>query len=373
MKKVLLSVVLAMLTLAVSAQSTEVQARAAFLKAQELYGNGDFAGAIERLENAKSLLGSSNPRIDHLLANSHWEEGDLVGAKSALTSYFKNAKESDPNYNTMLLLLADVDGAIASGAKKAEARASGKQIVYNLDEGTSFKVVTEMKNREGQLDYTIRMENNYKVLSVGNQYAIKNTFEDVSLTPNGDSMMKGMLDNIGEYMGLFVGKSYDFTLSPLGQITVSSNSAAMRDQIGLEIDGLKMMKMYKKSFKTTRLDWEFNPQYLAATLNYTFIQLPEVLEQGTVWEMSVVLPNPKMEGTKMVIKMAPAIMLITAEEVGETTVSVSMKYKDEPVIDMHYLKGQMTIEKATGLPIEGTINRRSPAANSEMTSTFTRK
>ena len=55
------------------AQSSELMAKAAFIKAQELYGNGDYTEAIIKLEEVKELLSSTNPRVEYLLAQCYME------------------------------------------------------------------------------------------------------------------------------------------------------------------------------------------------------------------------------------------------------------------------------------------------------------
>lgn len=96
---------LLMICLDVLAQSNDIQAKAAFLSAQEAYGNGDYAGSIEKLEYVKELLGATNPRVEHLLANAYLEMGDYDKVQKSLTAYFELAADSDANYLQMIRMV----------------------------------------------------------------------------------------------------------------------------------------------------------------------------------------------------------------------------------------------------------------------------
>jgi tetratricopeptide (TPR) repeat protein len=376
MKKVILSFAFTICSLALIAQSAEVQARAAFLKAQELYGNGDFTGAVERLENAKKLLGGSNPRIDHLLATSHWELGNVQEAKKAISSYFEKAPDNDANYNTMLLLLADADVAIAGGEKKAKAIASGKQQVYTLDEGQTFKITTATRTTSpdgygGSIEHTMTMVNAYTVKSAGSAYSITNFYESAGFDNQASGLAKGALNNVAEYWGLFQGKSYDFTMSTQGRIQISPSINTMQSQISAGIDGLKMMKLYKNSLKEgmkTGLD----PRYLAATLNTYFPEFPNTIAQGTTWEQATYMTKTEMQGLRAVNTLMPGQIVVKVEDMDNETMRLSMKYKDEPFLNLYFLQGEVTIDRATGLPISGQMIQKIPSVNSEIITTFSR-
>jgi uncharacterized protein (TIGR02145 family) len=86
----------------VLSQPADIQAKAAFLSAQDAYGNGDYPAAIDKLEHVKKLLGSTNPRVEHLLANAYLENGDVGKAEESMKMYFKLAADNDANYMSML-------------------------------------------------------------------------------------------------------------------------------------------------------------------------------------------------------------------------------------------------------------------------------
>lgn len=122
------------------AQTPEVRAKAAFLKAQELYGSADYQGAIEKLEQVQQLLGGSNPRVDYLLAQCHFQTQNISQADAAIASYFKLGSDDDPNYMAMLGLLEEVDAVRAEynkiQAEKERMEAAWEQaIALNTLEG----------------------------------------------------------------------------------------------------------------------------------------------------------------------------------------------------------------------------------------------
>jgi hypothetical protein len=81
MRKTVFIILILIRVIDAKGQTPEIQARAAFLKAQELYGNGDFSGSIERLNNVKELLGTTNPRVEYLLAQCHFQNGDATNTQ----------------------------------------------------------------------------------------------------------------------------------------------------------------------------------------------------------------------------------------------------------------------------------------------------
>ena len=119
MKKNLL-LLLTILSLHTYAQSNDIMAKAAFLKAQELYGNGDFTTAITRLDKVKELLGSTNPRVEYLLTQCYMEDNQPDKAQASLKAYFDMAEDSDPNYMGMLGLIEDVAESRADMERKTQ-------------------------------------------------------------------------------------------------------------------------------------------------------------------------------------------------------------------------------------------------------------
>jgi len=76
--KGLLIITLIFTSLLSYAQSNDVMAKAAFLKAQDLYGSGNYTEAIIRLDKVKGLLGSTNPRVEYLLTQSYQKSGNAL-------------------------------------------------------------------------------------------------------------------------------------------------------------------------------------------------------------------------------------------------------------------------------------------------------
>jgi len=109
MKKSRLIITLLILSHFGFGQSPDVLAKAAFIRAQELYGNGEYVQAIEKLKQTQSYLNSTNPRIDQLLAVCYVQAKDPVGARAAIKSYFDQASDADPNYMQMLSIIDEVE------------------------------------------------------------------------------------------------------------------------------------------------------------------------------------------------------------------------------------------------------------------------
>lgn len=122
--KYILALAFLLTSLLSHAQSNDVLAKAAFLKAQELYGNGDYPEAIVRLDKVKELLGSTNPRVEYLLTQCYMGSNLPDKAKASMKSYFELAENSDPNYMAMLGVIEDLEEMQAkanSGLKLAQA------------------------------------------------------------------------------------------------------------------------------------------------------------------------------------------------------------------------------------------------------------
>lgn len=118
--KISISTFLLLLAILTHGQSNEVRAKAAFLKAQELYGNADYSAAIEKLDQVKELLGSTNPRVEYLLTQCHFETKNIEKIDASIAAYFKMAAENDPNYMDMLRMIEEV-GAVRASYNKVRA------------------------------------------------------------------------------------------------------------------------------------------------------------------------------------------------------------------------------------------------------------
>ena len=101
-------------------QSPEIQARAAFLTAQEAYGNGDYISAIDKLNEVKNLLKTSNPRVESLLAQSYMANNQPDLAEDSMKAYFELASDSDPSYNAMLMMIEEIKRGKEEAARLAE-------------------------------------------------------------------------------------------------------------------------------------------------------------------------------------------------------------------------------------------------------------
>ena len=126
MYRITILLTLSLFHFSVYSQSDDIIAKSAFLSAQDAYGNGDYTTAIDKLEHVKELLGSTNPRVEQLLTNAHFEIGDYEKAQSSLESYFELAADSDPNYMQMVRLVDQI--------KVKQAELAEKEFLVSKDE-----------------------------------------------------------------------------------------------------------------------------------------------------------------------------------------------------------------------------------------------
>ena len=176
-----------MISVMATAQSSEIQARAAFLKAQEHYGNGGYQEAVERLLTAKQLLKSTNPRIEYLLTKCYLELDDVKLADTSMKKYFELAAESDINYNEMLLVIDDLEQKKKKEAEKEAEKAQERQIweravtrntveafknyLYNYPNG-AFAEDANKKIRSFPVEAPIESSTGrpYRIVQIGDQY-----------------------------------------------------------------------------------------------------------------------------------------------------------------------------------------------------------
>ncbi len=123
MKSIILSALFVLLVLACYSQPADIQAKSAFLAAQDAYGNGDYHTAIEKLEHVKKLLGSTNPRVEHLLANAYFENGEFDKSQASLNTYFELAADSDVNYLQMVRMVEEIPQRKAEREKEVDLAA----------------------------------------------------------------------------------------------------------------------------------------------------------------------------------------------------------------------------------------------------------
>jgi len=89
-----------------------VKAKSEFMLADKLFNQGNYAGAIEHAEKAKTLLGKSNSRIEYVLTKAYNDQGMYDKALAALEVFFNVTPESmsgSDEYNEMVSLYAEVE------------------------------------------------------------------------------------------------------------------------------------------------------------------------------------------------------------------------------------------------------------------------
>jgi tetratricopeptide (TPR) repeat protein len=102
------------------AQNNNDKARAEFNKATQAFTNNSFQESITGLNNAITLLGASNVRIQFLLTKSYFGLSDFQQAKVEIQKYFDLNPPADEGYSEMLLLTDVID-------KKIELQIKEKQ------------------------------------------------------------------------------------------------------------------------------------------------------------------------------------------------------------------------------------------------------
>lgn len=172
MKKVLLSTSLIILAFSLAAQSKDIKAKAAFLSAQDAYGNGDYASSAEKLEYVIELLGSTNPRVEHLLANAYLETGEVDKAEASMKLYFKLAADNDANYLSMLRMTEII-------REKKEEQA--EMIRKKQEEALLLERQKELENKETEA---------FEVASKTNTLEAYKGF--LAVYPNGNSKMDAL-------------------------------------------------------------------------------------------------------------------------------------------------------------------------------------
>lgn len=90
-------------------QTNADKAKAAYFKSDENYQAANYQGCIDKLNEAIQLLGSSNARIQYLMAKSYKELGNYKQVKIELCKYFNYQPKEDEWYKEMLLLSDEAD------------------------------------------------------------------------------------------------------------------------------------------------------------------------------------------------------------------------------------------------------------------------
>jgi uncharacterized protein (TIGR02145 family) len=89
-------------------QSPELQAKSAYLAAEQAYSEGDFSKSLTKLLSAEKSLGSTNARIEWMKVKVYTNLENWTKAKKSINLYFEVAAESDNNYNEALLALDEI-------------------------------------------------------------------------------------------------------------------------------------------------------------------------------------------------------------------------------------------------------------------------
>lgn len=93
------------------AQSNDLEARAACLKGEEAFDNGNYSNAVTYLQEAKSKLGETKPRIQYTLVRALKAAGKYSEAKRELKTFFDVTQEdnSEVHFLEMVKSIADLN------------------------------------------------------------------------------------------------------------------------------------------------------------------------------------------------------------------------------------------------------------------------
>ena len=141
MKKNVIVLLYILITASCIAQSNSDKARANFISAQEAFNNGDFQLSINNLNNAITLLGSTNVRIQYLLVKSYYGLQDYQKAKEAIQKYFGLKPPEDAGYNEMLGFINKID-------KKLEEQKKSDINRKRCEEVKETNKISESSNEE---------------------------------------------------------------------------------------------------------------------------------------------------------------------------------------------------------------------------------
>ena len=129
----------------VHAAPKAVIAKSEYLMAEKLFNQGDHSGAIEHALKAKSLLGKSNSRIEYLLTNAYYAQGDYGKTMAALEEFFNLTPESrsgTPEYNEMVALYSEVENSRQKQSKLIESKKKEKAALLGILSTLSQQMVT---------------------------------------------------------------------------------------------------------------------------------------------------------------------------------------------------------------------------------------
>ncbi|MEQ9231863.1 MAG: hypothetical protein RIF46_14365 [Cyclobacteriaceae bacterium] len=261
MKKILLTLLALGYLQIIHAQSPEVRARATFMNAQELYGNGDFVEAIDLLESVKELLGSTNPRVEYLLAQSHFANKNSEMAEMAMKKYFEMADDSDPNYNQMLLMVEEIK------TQKEEVRLENARreelAIQEQQEKEMFKVAKLSGKPSDYQNYITKYpEGRYKAEATAGYR--KGIAEKVA--NGGDMEASDYLDACHYYMEQ--GKDFRKALELIDTYLAFGDNSNQFWNVYIKANILTELKEYKEAKNMAKLSLELASNYPKGDFGY---------------------------------------------------------------------------------------------------------
>ena len=321
----------------VKAQPADIQAKAAYLSAQDAYGNGDYALAIEKLEHVKNLLGSTNPRVEHLLANAYYSTQQYGLAKTALTKYFELSADSDANYMSMLRLYSDNEAAYKEEIELEAKRA--KMVLYKPVIPDGYRV-----------KYQSVIDTEGSILTKLDQFTFYTH-------PKGYKVVKELVDRKNEmevkpgkkqdattkYIQMWIGVSYEFYLSTSYEITIAPSAELVKNRLISEVDDkFKIVEVGTEGRKNikTEIEATMRPDVLASAQQAYFIQVPEYIEVELVWV--------KMYDQTGKVGMEYQITGITDH---------TIELKCELINDPNWVRtGTVVLDRKTGMLLSSMVN-----------------
>lgn len=145
-----------------NAQSNDLIAKSSYLKAQEMYGNGNYGEALDKLAEVVNLLGESNPRVEYLIFQCHFAQFNIEASKKSIDRYFKLATESDPNYMGMIQKIDEVNTLI-----KTDKLYRRDRLFLSLEQMPRTKIAQEFSYVQDIVSPTyIHPENNLPAIFV---------------------------------------------------------------------------------------------------------------------------------------------------------------------------------------------------------------
>lgn len=93
----------------VHAVPADVEAKSEYILADKLFNEKNYVGAIEHANNAKTLLGQTNSKIEYLLVKAYHAQESYEKAFAAIEKFFSISTDSgNDQYNEMVVLYAEI-------------------------------------------------------------------------------------------------------------------------------------------------------------------------------------------------------------------------------------------------------------------------